>query len=342
MKIKLIIFLFLFFISHISVSFAQSHVALHQTSGVRFFAGNEAFKQAYNEAAAGDTLYISGGTFLVPGSIRKRITVLGAGHNPDFTKATGQTIFDGDLVLAQGASKSYFEGCLLLNMLVFAENEKVDDVVFRRCRFNQQVDFAGNQTSENLCENTRFIESVFALNTTHNFSHSKNTLISNSIIDGRFSNLHYATLSNCIFLTTGGSGAVFYSGAHCTVQNSIINSNPYLYANSNYTFKNNVFFKNIAFGSTHYYSDNSINIPGDGFFVNQTGANFSYTHDYNLKNPESYKGNDGKQVGIYGGEHPWKEGSVPMIPHISRKSISHTVDAQGNLKIEVDISAQEY
>jgi len=342
MKIKFYIIILLFCAGYGFPSNAQSLVALHRSNEVLLFNGNEAFKLAYNKAVSGDTLYVSGGTFLVPDSIRKSITVFGAGHHPDYTKATGQTIFSGDLILGQGATKSYFEGCLLLDKLIFSQNEKVDDVVFRRCRINGMIDFAGTQSSQNVCENTMFLECVFAPNSSHNFSHSKNTTISNCIIAGRFSSMNHAILSNCIFFATGGSGAVFYSGAHCTVQNSIINANPYLYGPTNYTFKNNVFFRNIGFGGTHYYSDNYIDVQSNGFFVHQEGVAFSYTHNYNLINPENYVGADGKQVGIYGGTHPWKEGSVPMIPHISRKSISHTVDAQENLKIEIDVSAQEY
>jgi hypothetical protein len=320
---------------------AQSVVALHRSGNVQFFNGADAFKLAYESASSGDTLYISGGTFTVPAAIAKKITVFGAGHNPDYTKATGQTIFSGDLILSQGATKSYFEGCLLLDRLIFRQNEKVDDVVFRRCRINGMIDFTGNQNSENVCENTMFLECVFAGNHLYGFGHSKNATISNCIIAGRFGNMNYATLSNCILLSTSG-GALFYSGAHCTVQNSIINANPYLYGPTNYTFKNNVFFKNVAFGSAHFYSDNYIPVESNGFFVKQDGVAFSYTDNYNLTKPGSYLGTDGKQVGIYGGDHPWKEGSVPMIPHISRKSISHTVDTQGNLKIEIDVSAQEY
>ena len=342
MKIKFYLFLLLFCAGNVFTLKAQSVVALQRSGETHFFSGADAFKLAYEAASSGDTLFVSGGTYIVPETVNKLLMVFGAGHNPDYTKATGQTIFSGDLVLAQGAAKSYFEGCLLLDKLIFSENEKVDDLVFRRCRINGMIDFIGNHTSENLCENTHFIECVFAPNSQNNFSHSKNTTISNSICAGRFSNMNYATLSNCIFLTTGGSGAVFYSGAHCTVQNSVINANPYLYSNTNFTFKNNVFFKNVGLSSSHYYSDNYVGVESEGFFVNQDGVSFGYTDNYNLSNPESYTGTDGTQVGVYGGMHPWKEGSIPMIPHISRKSISQSVDADGNLKIEVDVSAQEY
>ena len=341
MQIKFYIILLLISAGNVFTTTAQSVLALQRAGETHFFRGADAFKLAYEAASSGDTLYISGGTFTVPETIAKKITVFGAGHNPDYTKATGQTILSGDLVLSQGATKSYFEGCLLLDKLIFSHNEKVDDVVFRRCRINGVIDFFGSQTSENLCENTMFIECVFVPTVLNNFSHSKNTTISNCIIAGRFNNMYHATLANCIFLTTGGSG-LFYTGAHCTVQNSIINAGSYLYLPINYTFKNNVFFKNVSLGSTHYYSDNYIPVEINDFFVNQEGVTFSYIHNYNLNSPESYTGTDGKQVGIYGGNHPWKEGSVPMIPHIARKSISHSVDAEGNLKIEIDVSAQDH
>ncbi len=80
----------------------------------------------------------------------------------------------------------------------------------------------------------------------------------------------------------------------------------------------------------------------DNFFVDQEGAVFDYTHDYHLQSPAQYVGTDGTQVGIYGGMHPFKEGSVPMIPHVISKSISHSIDAEGKLQVEIEVSAQDH
>ncbi|HPR32358.1 MAG TPA: hypothetical protein PLK12_09690, partial [Prolixibacteraceae bacterium] len=69
------------------MSYAQK-AALHTSTGVTYYNGTGALVSAYNAAATGDTLYLSGGGFTSPALIEKGLRIIGAGHYPDSTLAT--------------------------------------------------------------------------------------------------------------------------------------------------------------------------------------------------------------------------------------------------------------
>ncbi|HDR51333.1 MAG TPA: hypothetical protein ENN90_06895, partial [Mariniphaga anaerophila] len=79
MKIKFYFILFVFCAGHVFTLQAQQVVALQQSGDARFFSGTDAFRLAYDAASAGDTIYLSGGSFLVPDTISKTVVVFGAG-----------------------------------------------------------------------------------------------------------------------------------------------------------------------------------------------------------------------------------------------------------------------
>ena len=96
-----------------------------------------------------------------------------------------------------------------------------------------------------------------------------------------------------------------------------------------------------GYGTSFTALNNYTNIPQANIFVNQTGTTFNYTHDYHLQAPTTYLGTDGTQVGIYGGTFPYKEGAVPLNPHIQLKNIAPTTDANGDLQIQIQVKAQD-
>ncbi|MFD1615764.1 hypothetical protein [Gelatiniphilus marinus] len=61
----------------------------------------------------------------------------------------------------------------------------------------------------------------------------------------------------------------------------------------------------------------------DCFFY-QFGASHNHVQDAHFRNSETYK-----------------EGAVPLTPHISSKTIAPTTDANGNLQIEFQVEAQD-
>ena len=127
---------------------------------------------------------------------------------------------------------------------------------------------------------------------------------------------------------------MIYSYANCSGQYFMSN------CNTNY-FQNNAFNNAPGFpdgSNTGLGNWNSIN-PGT-FFVSQSGTTFSYTQNYHLQAPLTYIGTDGTQIGIYGTTIPYKEGAVPINPHVQTKTIGTTTSSIGELNINIRVAAQ--
>ena len=53
-----------------------------------------------------------------------------------------------------------------------------------------------------------------------------------------------------------------------------------------------------------------------------------------------YLGNDGTQVGIYGGNLPYDEN--PTIPQITKCNVASKSTADGKLSVDIEVKAAEY
>lgn len=323
---------------------AQPVAALHQSGQTTFFTGLEALQEAYADAADGAIIYLSGGGFLIPDTIAKSITIFGVGHNPNYSAATGQTLLSGNIMIAEGANDLYMEGLHINGRLYFAQDHRVDDVVIRRCRIDGEIQFRNSTGGTNHSHNTLFTECIFTRTGSHSFYNARDLVITNSILlSNNLYGLYFATIANSLLFNPTGS--LLVTTENSVIRNCVIakSSGSMIVSTNNTSILNNVFFNVGSFpGTNNTVTNNYFDISRDNFFVDQEGNTFDYTHDYHLQSPEQYIGTDGTQVGLYGGMHPFKEGSVPMIPHVVSKSISHSIDAEGKLQVEIEVSAQDH
>lgn len=322
---------------------AQSLVALHKANGVQHFSGALAFKEAYIAAASGDTIYLPGGNFALPDTIRKTIIVYGAGHFPAFTATTGETALSGNLRLFAGAGNSRFEGVHFMNAVHFLNNQAVNNVVFRRCRIGGQIYYYGTSPYPTPSQNTLFTECVITSTVDHYFTNGLNVTITNCIINTTGSAIvlmNHGTVANTIFLASNPH--ILNVCTNTTVRNCVMRSSTPGWSGSNNSYYNNVFLgvANPSFTGAVTVVGNYLNVAAATFFVNQTGNVFDYNHNYRLQAPANFPGTDGTQAGIYGGMHPFKDGSVPMIPRIVSKNIALGIDAQGRLQVNMQVAAQ--
>lgn len=77
-------------------------------------------------------------------------------------------------------------------------------------------------------------------------------------------------------------------------------------------------------------------------FVSATTTAYYEELDYSIKttSPAKNGGDDGTDIGIYGGTTPWKNGAIPSNPRIFFKNIANTTDVNGNLPVQIKVSAQ--
>lgn len=325
--------------------YSQMAVALHTGNGegpgraVKYYYRSDGLQKAYLDAVDGDTIYLPGGTFAPPSLIEKRLTIYGTGHYPEESAATGKSIINGTINLGAGADNVHIEGVDVTGGIEVANNVSVNYLTVSRSRIGQSINFRGDKS--NPCTGITFDGCVLGSNLF--FSNLVNSGVFNSILAG------YIYLSEANIF---GNNIIFYS------------SNP-VYVSSNNNFNNNIFrvstnsmlvssgsegnyFRyNIIGASSPNYgtgaqaTGNYTGVEFSSVFASQSGLSFSYDHDYHLINPETYTGTDGSQAGIYGGVFPYREGAVPVTPHITSAGISARSDAEGNIQIEISVEAQE-
>ena len=73
-----------------------------------------------------------------------------------------------------------------------------------------------------------------------------------------------------------------------------------------------------------------------------SGTYITDLYDFTLTDEAAakYLGNDGTQVGIYGGSLPYDEN--PTIPQITKCNVASKSTADGKLSVDIEVKAAEY
>ena len=321
---------------------AQQRVALQSNGTSSIFSGSNPFLAAYNAAVTGDTIYLPGGNLPFPSIIDKGLVIIGAGHHPDSSSVTNRTILNGNLTISENADGLHLEGIYLTGTLNSSNNHKIDNIVIKRCRLGS-FNFNGNRSTP--CVNLSIIESV--LDGSLYFDNTESVIISNSILGGRLFNPGELGLMNSVLLynstSSSTTSAVIYNSSNSYYSNNVFMRNSYAhyvhYISILNTFSHNVFRTEPDEGS-NTFTTNYLNVDLNNFFVDQTGFVFNYNDDLQLLDPTTYLGNDGAEVGLYGGVSPLKSGFVPQNPHFQSKTIAGQTNASGELEIQLTIEAQ--
>lgn len=317
---------------------AQNPIAtLEHAGATTVFYGITAFNDAYNASVNGDELYLSAGYFNAPAAIAKGIKVYGAGHFPDSANVAKRTTILTGLTINKGADSLRLEGLYIDGNISYDVSNSVDYVKVIRCRMSN-VYFNSNAAAaaKDYCSYEEcFIDGSF------NFAYYGTSLmLSKNIISGNIREIaNGALIEKNIMLHA--YELFTYVSASLIRDNVIIQNYNLQYNCTGNTFNNNLLVMTSPSWGTNTKINNYTGIAQANIFVNQTGNSISYTHDYHLKNPETYIGTDNTQVGLYGGEYPFKDKGVASNPAFLLKSVSPNTDANGNLQINFKVKAQE-
>jgi hypothetical protein len=293
-------------------------------------------------AQNGDTVYIPGGTFSLNVPVTKSLHIIGVGHNPDSTLATGKTVINGNLSLVNEACYGAFIGAYLNGYILSEGGLAISNYLVQRCSL-----FAVRL--EGSCTNWSFIENIIHSNIICLNAFASNCYFSNNIIGGYTRNdwngFTSSVFKNNIFLFQSGNGFYPINASNSTFENNIFISSYYsCYSITNSAIFNNLFVETnpLYYSTSSWGSDNIFDQPQPSIFVNQSLNTFNYSHDYHLQptSPGKNAGKDGTDIGIYGGAFPWKAGSVPTNPHIQYESVSG-VGEDGNIHVVVKVAAQD-
>lgn len=330
---------------------AQSLIAVDHNGSSQYYTNLDV---AITDAPNGANIYVPGGVFPINTSITKELHFYGVGHDPDSTIATGRSQLIGAAILLNGSSNSSFVGLYINGGINFGYTtpQDISNVVISRCNLggiyfvsnNLAVHYLNIIISENIISNSILgnasIEGPYI--------DIENTIVSNNIIGNYVQGFSFnCQFVNNIFLASYCNSFNFLKG--CKIYNNMINTalvnscgfNSFF--NFSYCdFRNNLVQYEIPIGSVNTFNGNITSQPYSSFFVNAPTAEFSYQYDFNLQiqSPGINAGTDGTDIGIYGGAFPWKEGSIPINPHIQTKTISSTTDPSGNLPVNIKVMTQ--
>jgi len=322
---------------------AQNPIAtLEHAGATSVFYGITAFNDAYNASVNGDEVYLSAGYFYAPAAIAKGIKVYGSGHFPDSANVAKRTTISAGLTINKGADSLRLEGLYIDGDINYDGSNSVDYVKVLRSRVGN-IEFRTNSAgaAKDYCSYEEcYIDGDL------NFSYyGTSLLLSKNIFFKQFYYISNGALIEKNILLCASD--VFNSVSGSLIRDNIIfSTNPYsktIYGNNSTgnSFNNNLLVMANPSWNKNTQINNYSGITQANIFVNQAGNAIDYSHDYHLKNPATYIGTDGTQVGLYGGLIPFKDGGIPSNPQITSKSVDTKTDANGNLKINFTVKAQD-
>lgn len=284
------------------------------------FYGPDALSAALESAQQGDVISLSPGTFNAA-TITKGVTIQGAGYKWDPENNRYRTSIKNDLYinLQQGQSGLTLEGLWIENSIRY-ENE-VNQLAIRKSKVY------GIYYQEGASINNFAIDQCKIYETS--LSNVQNCYIKNSVLYSLNATVSTSTImaDHCDILYSSGVGTfkncIFYSiyTTECLVEKCVYYSGDYKFETGNRRLSYEewqTFFKKGEDDWSSYNFD---------------------TATFELSNPSVFMGNDGTQVGIYGGETPFSD--VPTNPQITKKEIAKQATAEGKLSVKITVEAQK-
>jgi hypothetical protein len=304
---------------------------------------------AYAAAAAGDYIYLPAGDFAMANYISKQVHFIGAGFDINASITTGITRISGDLILYSGSNGSSFEGFYLTGNIRNYGN--VSDITLSYLNFNAAIYWAQYNVwswSNTVVKNC-VVREYLHFGDDYYPTYGENNLVMNSIVKG-IRNTNHSTIKNCIISNYSTTDYCLTNIKNTVIKNCIFGGQGLDSAGGNYS-DNVMFLNNATTGTTGQLINgksasnevnNSYGITAADTFVSATAFTYDLTFDYHIKttSPAHNGGDNGADMGIYGGSTPWKEGAIPSNPHIFFKNISNATDTNGNLPVQIKVSTQ--
>lgn len=334
---------------------AQQTITRQNGSSISFY---NVLDSAITYAQSGDTIYISGGGFTLSVPINKPLHIFGVGFRPDSTIATKNTIIASDIYVLSNASNGSLTGIYCTGSLRFGNstsNQDVSNFKISRCNFKQSayLGFDGMSGAVNNVFIENIIRRIFLFNARSNnfynniiIDYAKDIGLNNVFRNNNFNNSSAKNYADGYFWY--GVPASIVNAIGAVFENNIFRGGLFSAGGYNPGLSNCVFYNCLfsgapsCMGCTDFNS--IVNQPDATILINFPNyQDYQYSFDSHLQSasPGKNAGTDGNDIGIYGGAFPWKDGSLPVNPHIQFKSISNTTDSNGNLQINIKVKAQK-
>ena len=327
------LFLSLVALTVATMSFAQSSMmaTLSHEGNITTFYGAQALKEAHTAAADGDVITLSSGSFNSV-DITKGITIRGAGMwlNPDTQQEP--TVIMG-------------------NFTISIPNDATNRLTIEGIYNNNTISYQGN------LKNATFIKDRFATITKSNdasemnnatFIHCK--IMTKLVLRGEST----ASLVNCLIWEPSdySNDATSFEFVNCVLYKQFWDDihrssfrNCVLLSSSDYTLhSSNTAYNCISNRNNFSNWPNGTNTPGiaiESIFKNFKGGNPQDDSNFELADEikNTYKGLDGTEVGMYGGNMPFD--ITPTNPQITKCNVAAKSTADGKLSVDITVNGAE-
>lgn len=348
---------FIFFALVLMVSIGATTVSAQSTviatlsheGSITTFYGASALGQALDAAVDGDIITLSPGTFRAA-DISKSITLRGAGYVLNTETHTEPTVIIGDFTI-RGTNGLTIEGinhdATMYYNPAYINGLNTINAKFIKCKFTS-VSAYGNWN--NYLKDAQFI----------------NCKIKNFFYLKEGSN---ASLINCVVnsprieYSWGGANNSYFNFQNCVITGLYNNSNSWSIWNSSFyncIINVDIHTNNSLNGTNSGYDNLCINTDGhENFFKDiLTSTNNSYETDFTKvfkdytgtysddltfeltdEAKQKYKGTDGKEIGIYGGDMPFDP--TPSNPQITKLNVASKSTANGKLSVDITVKGLE-
>ncbi len=307
--------------------------------------GIDALKTAIANAQDGDIITLSSGTFNVPDNIDKSVKIYGAGMEDDATTNIAKTYLVKPINIkgVEGVQKDdiYMEG-LYINGSIYIENtddDQIENLKVVKCRFGgldcrensnhfilRQCRIEGNIGGSSSVATGMMIQNCWVNGIIRDFA-TESTLVVDHCLLAALPDADYGsqwhgpyyyknTIMNC-YGTSYRCNSISDGGV-------VINCMMRIYKGGVITTTNR--YDTIAWSD--FYADGQNNAD---FYLTDTTT----PRTWQLKSPETYKGDDNTPIGPAGGEYPWN--LIPSTPRITQSNIaSKTVNGQLSISIKAE------
>ena len=282
--------------------------------------------KAIPAARDGATIFLPAGGFGLSDSVKidKRISLIGVGYH---TKGEGgATVVSGNIQLNPGASGSVFMGLYVSGDIKVASDEGVNNILAKFCNV---YSFSFNS----LCHGIVMEQNVVRCRIYGGYAPC---VVRNNIV-GWIEYVDGGSIENNIIFSYNGFYGGIYNSQNTIVVNNITLSQDFssitneLSSNNMGKFGWDLGGNTLSTGEGTSWSD---------IFMDYQEGRAIHLNDWHLKDGVTGKngGNDGTDVGIYGGGG-FNTMGMPPYPHVVLKEVPAATDAQGNLKIKVKVVA---
>lgn len=313
------------------LTFAQVQVAtLQHGDSVRVFYYADAFVNAYNAAVPGDVISLSAGSFTTCTINKDSLTIRGAGMDQTFfassfnlgssssssmNSITMEGIHCGSIVLQYRSLEVHFTNMYFSHYAVYSSNYTFVASQFVNCLFNQYSGYTSSTPTLINClvndpnnSASSYINCVVRANSFTSLSHSSfinSVLVYSSNVQNSIIQLPATALAqNCIGVRETATSGTSYNNifVNCINQNSTM-------------------------VGTDVFSNFSLDYMNPDRYVLTDSAQ------------AAYHGNDGTQVGLFGGFVPYTASlSYPVISHMN---VAPRTTADGRLSVDIEVGYRQ-